>query len=140
MLYSEIKKFKSTLSDMGCDDWRDVIEKVKSKDYDFTVGNYRFIDADCIDDIIKEEIESDEYLLGSFNADFLTYFLDLEEQDIRHIQERSPEAIGKLIIATGQLQNVIDGYVQADGYGHHFAHYDHEEWDLPCNLYGFRIN
>lgn len=140
MKYSQIKAMKKDLDNMGCDDWREVVEKTANKEYDFTVGDYRFIDADCIDDIMMEELESDEYLLGSFNANFLIYYMDLEEQDIRHIQEKCPEAIGKMIIATGQLRNVQSGYAQADGYGHYFAHYDHEEWDLPCNMYGFRVN
>lgn len=140
MKYSEIKTIKSELDNMGCDNWREFVENVRDRQVDFHIDDHRFIHCESIDDIMIEELESDEYLLGSFNASFLIYYMDLEEQDIMHIQEKCPEAIGKMIIATGQLNNVQSGYVSADGYGHHFAHYDHEEWDLPHGFYGFRVN
>lgn len=145
MQYSEIKKVKSALEDMGCYNFREFIKTIEgegkeSSILDFEIGEFRFIHESIIDNIMDEELSSDEYVLGCFNASFLTYYMDLEEHDITHIQEKCPEALGKLIIATGQLENVRSGYVSADGYGHHFAHYDHEEHDLPNGYYGFRVN
>ena len=138
--FSYAKEIKARLSEIGCDDWREYIEQSESGKADFTIGDYRFIHDDVIDNTMAEELGDDEYLLGSFNAWFLASILDLEEHEIEGIQSKCPEALGKLIKATGKLEELQKDYASADGYGHHFAHYDHEEHELPLGFYGFRVN
>ena len=51
-------------------DVREVLENFTYED-DFEVDNYRFIREDEIDAIMRDELASDAYMLGCFNAWFL---------------------------------------------------------------------
>ena len=49
------------------------------------------------------------------------------------------EAVGKAIVDGGWLEDVAAGYAAADGFGHHFAHYDGES-DMIHEWHVFRVN
>jgi hypothetical protein len=128
-------------TELGVYNWREVIEELKDEQNDFEVAGYRFIHKDIIDKIQQEELASDEYVLGCFNAWFLTDYVDLDEDTIKTIQQANPEAIGKMVISKGTLPDLQAEYVSCDGYGHHFAHYDGNEYDLNnCDFFAFRVN
>lgn len=67
MKYSEIKNIRTFCGGLHSQpSWREVIEHAGEDD--FYVGNVRFIAADSIDEIQADEMESDSYVLGCFNA------------------------------------------------------------------------
>ena len=103
--------------------------------------DWRFIREDAIDGIMQDELASDEYILGCFNDWFLADALDMDIDVIQAMQKAEAyEALGKLVISTGKLQELQEKYVQADGYGHHFAHYDGFEESLSTQpYYAFKI-
>ncbi len=106
-------------------------------------SDIRIIHRDEIDEAMKEELESDPYTLGCFNASFLADIetLNLDREFIEKLQESEAfEAIGELIIRTpGALEEIVEDYARLDGYGHHFSHYDGDEHEVG-NYYAFRIN
>lgn len=103
--------------------------------------DWRFIREDAIDAIMQDELSADEYILGCFNDWFLADVLDMDIDVIQAMQKADAyEALGKLVISTGKLQELQKKYVQADGYGHHFAHYDGFEGNLNTQPYfAFKI-
>lgn len=113
-----------------------VIEQMNGSD-DFEVGKYRFISADAIDEIQQDELASDLYALGCFNADFIADVMEWPVELVEAAQKGEAfEALGKAMLP--EIAELQAGYADADGYGHHFAYYDHETIDLD-GWYAFRI-
>ena len=138
MKLSTIKEIKYLVGN----DYRNIIEGMNNSTPDMYSedDNYRFIHQDYIDDIMVEELESDLYILGCFNADFISSILNIDQEVIEAMQQAEAfEAIGKLIISLGKLSELQIDYVHYDGYGHHFAHYDGEE-NIINDYYVFRVN
>ena len=104
-------------------------------------SDWRFIREDAIDGIMQDELASDEYILGCLNDWLLADVLDMDIDVIQAMQKaEAHEALGKLVISTSKLQELQEKYVQADGYGHHFAHYDGFEESLSTQpYYAFKI-
>ena len=108
------------------------------KETDFEINDYRFIHSDCIDEVLKDELESDEYILGSFRAWFIADILDLDIEVIEMMQEcNGYEALGKMLVK--HIDEVAEQYIRHDGYGHHFGHYDGDEHEIN-DWYFFRVN
>lgn len=132
MKFSEIKtvrKFCESLT--SSPDWREVIESIESGEDDFEVDGVRFISDSTIDQIQQDELSSDEYILGCFNASFLAGILNIDQDVIDAMQKAEAyEAVGKLIISLGKLEELQAEYASADGYGHHFNSYDFGEEEL----------
>lgn len=130
--YSEIKKLKAFCEGLTSQpDWRDVFNAITCREHDFEVSNVRFIDTDNIDEIQQEELGGDEYILGCFNADFLSEVLNLSVEVIEAIQDAEGfEALGKMVLEMDKLEELQEQYASADGYGHHFNHYDGNEEEL----------
>jgi len=102
--------------------------------------DWRVIHQDSIDAIQSEELGNDDYLLGCFNASFLASVLDIDVDVIQSMQEAEAyEAIGKLINSMDKIEELQTRYSTMDGYGHHFAHYDHETHEIG-DYYLFRTN
>lgn len=113
--------------DLDNDQIAELVERVETEDdVDFELAGARIIHADFIDKIQQEELVSDLYCLGCFNASFLADYLPLDADEIEAIQTSGAyEAIGK--IAAKQIEKIQEGYAAADGYGHHFNSYDFSE-------------
>lgn len=135
MKYSELKAIRAFCNKLhSSPDWRKVAAAIEDSYDDFEVGNVRFIDTDAIDHIQQEELSYDEYILGCFNAWFIADILDIDCDVIEAMQkEGGYEAVGKLIISLGKLEELQQAYARADGYGHHFNHYDFNEKKLTVN-------
>lgn len=126
---------------------RSIVNNLKpTVEYDFTADlngkEYRFI-ADCvINSVIKEDLKSDPYNLGCFNAEFLCHYVPLSTDQIKHVQSAEGyEAIGYLVLAHGQIDELIEDMISLDGYGHYFNHYDGEEIELQnVNYRMFQTN
>lgn len=127
MLFSQVKAIKNFCASLTSDpDYREVIAHIG--DDEFWVDGVRFIRADAIDQIQQEELAEDEYMLGCFNASFLADVLDIDQDVIEAMQKAEAyEAIGKLILSLGKLEELQEAYASADGYGHHFNGYDFSE-------------
>lgn len=112
----------------------EIAENIGSGHTDFEVVGYRFIRSNEIDDILSDELLSDLYLLGSFNASFLSNIdgFPLEFDDILALQDAGAyEAIGK--IAAKFIGEIVEDYVRWDGYGHHFGSYDGNEHEIKVD-------
>jgi hypothetical protein len=105
----------------------ELIERVETEDdEDFELAGARIIHKDFIDKVQQDELLSDLYCLGCFNACFLADYLPLDAEEIEHLQKAEAyTAIGK--IAARYIKEIQAGYAAADGYGHHFNRYDFSE-------------
>ena len=106
---------------------------------DFTVDydgrEYRIIENDYIESIMKDELSSDTYLLGCFNAWFLSDIMNIPMDAIEKIQSSDCyDALGIIISNNDEMMNeLVDKYISTDGAGHHFSSYDGSEND--CGEY-----
>ena len=136
MKFSEIKEVRELVGH----NWRDAVESISMEEDDFEVDLHRFIRMDKIDEIQQNEIGDDGYLMGCFNSWFLAEILDIDQDIIDEMQKKECfEAIGIMILRSDKLEQLQKRYVEEDGYGHHFAHYDHNEHELG-DYYAFRVN
>lgn len=96
---------------------------------------YRIIDNDCIESIMKDELSSDTYLLGCFNAWFLSDVTGIPSDAIEKIQNAECfEALGIIISNNDEMMDsLVKKYISSDGAGHHFSSYDGSEDD--CGEY-----
>ena len=127
------------IQDLGFDRY-EAIEIARNDDDDFysPCNNWRFIREDEIDRVQQEELSSDAYMLGCFNASFIANILDTDEDAIKAMQDANAyEGIGKMLLK--HIDEIQQQYSSMDGYGHHFAHYDHNEHELGEYL-AFRVN
>lgn len=116
---------------------REIIEAMEQSQDDFTVGDYRFIRMDAIDGILKDELLADEYILGCFNAWFVADITGLDTVTVEKAQKSENfELLGALMAKN--IEAVVEGYVSADGYGHHFNPYNGDELEVG-EYYAFRI-
>lgn len=126
MFLSQIKELKSNLDNLGVDDWREFIDRHQFDGEDFEIENYRFINEGDIDEVMQEELKNDTYILGCFNAHFLSSIIGLSVEIIIALQEGEKyEALGEHCL--DHIEEIQEDYARADGYGHHFAHYDGNE-------------
>jgi len=141
MKYSQIKYLKSFCAGLhSSPDWKEVIEEIENYSDDFEVNNVRFIKSDCIDKIQQDELESDLYLLGCFNSDFIAEVLSIDSEVIDSMQEAEAfESIGLLIVRLGKLEELQEAYASLDGYGHHFNTYDFSEKEETFNCTNYHI-
>jgi len=117
------------------------VEILRNDDTDFEFGTYRFISEEVIDETHHDELTSDEYMMGCFNPEFIARHLGLPVNVITTLQKAEAfEGIGEMILAMGKSEEMMADYASVDGYGHHFAHYDHETHELSNGYYAFRIN
>lgn len=147
LTYTQTKDLIGTLKDdFLIEDYKSVIEDLVSLEDDFysPCETYRFINSDSIDEIMQDELSDDEHTLGWFDAHFISSIIEIDSNIIELIQEAGAyEAVGKLIIRLDKLEELQEKYARIDGYGHHFAHYDHMTNEI-CVLnelyYVFKVN
>lgn len=133
LAFSEIKEIASLVND-----WRAVVENIRDNDPDFEIENYRFIDADEIDEIQRDELAGDTYMLGCFSDWFIADITGLPVESVTKAQNsESFEILGELMLK--DIDEVQEKFALYDGYGHHFAHYDGSEQEIG-NYYAFRVN
>ena len=142
MTYSLPKSVHAIIDDdmSFSDELEDIINTLEDKGQ-AEIGNHRYIHETIIDDILKEELESDAYILGCFNASFIASVTDWPLALIEAGQKGDEyDSIGQALIDDGHVAELAKAYASADGYGHHFAHYDGNEDMLDGGWYRFRIN
>lgn len=133
MKFSEIKKVKAFCENLfSTPDFREVLELIVSGDDDFEVDGVRFIRNDAIDGILAEELESDAYMLGCFNASAIADATGWPMVLIEAASD-SPEKLGQAIIDEGFVEALAEVYSNYDGYGHHFNNYDGNSEEVKFN-------
>jgi len=114
-----------------------LVEQLSRGSSDFEAGGYRFIHEGDILSILAEELSNDTYILGSFNASFLARHTGLPLKVIEALQKADVyEALGEACLP--HIEDIAQGYADADGYGHHFAHYDGSEHCMG-EYYAFKV-
>lgn len=132
MKYTEVKNIKNFcdgLLSSPC--YREVVSNISQDADDFEVGSVRFIKDSEILSIMAEELSSDLYVLGCFSAWFIAEQTGLPIELIEAGQnEEAYEALGEAITNSVDMEAFAEAYARADGYGHHFNHYDGNEEEL----------
>ena len=140
---NEKKIVKQFLNEIGVD-FDEFMENYNNENPDFEIGKYRFIYEGEIDDIQIKELESDPYILGCFADWAIADVSNLSYDVILFLQESDKfELIGHHLIDNDCVDELQRIYVANDGYGHHFAHYDHETLEdilSETGYYVFRVN
>ena len=78
---------------------------------------------------VADELSGDEYLLGCFDAHFLSGIIGIPSDAVQKIQNADCfEALGMIKTADDEkLGKLVDEYIRADGAGHYFSSYDGSE-------------
>lgn len=142
MTYSVSNKIHHIIEeDMSfSDDFENIINTLETEG-DAEIGNYRYIHEDTIDEIMESEMESDAYVLGSMNSSFLAGVTNWPVSLIEAGQKGEQyDDIGQALIDGNHVKQIVKDFVRYDGYGYHFAHYDHNEESLEGGWYKFRVN
>ncbi len=134
---NRIKEIKDVVTD-DKDYIREIIESMANDEDDFYVNDYRFISKDAIDEIMVDELLSDEYFLGCCSAWFIADMTDLDISDVEKAQKDENFTLLGCLMAKN-IKEVQEEMVSLDGYGHHFNHYDGNEEEIG-NYYVFRSN
>ena len=133
MTITELKNIITVANNLDIDKY-ELLENVKENETNFEVDNYTFITED---EALKEVVnmyQCDEYILGCFNADFIADFIPLDYDSIKTLQESENfEVIGKLILNSGNLENMMEDYISLDGYGHALNSYDGNNDEITIN-------
>jgi len=132
-----------TLKDHG-EDIREMIEHLRSTDghrQDWTGERYRVIHEDDALEILEEELKNDEYVLGCFNASFIAGITGVPVELVQAAQDGEKfDVIGKWLIDADHVGDMAEQYAHADGFGHHFAHYDGDTDEQAGGWLVFKIN
>jgi len=124
----EVKKLSNKLSIDFCE----LVENIVDGSIDFEIENYRFISSDEIDAIQQEELKGDLYILGCFTDWFIADNTNLSLKVVQALQKAEAfEELGELMI--DDIETLQSEYSRLDGYGHHFNHYDGNEWEVNLN-------
>ena len=141
MKLSQLRDVKNLSNELDID-FRELTEQIINEVDDFEIDNYRFIKVSEIDTIQQDELKSDLYSLGCFNADFIEDNTNLSLKVIQALQKAEAfEELGELIV--DDIETIQSEYVRMDGYGHHFGRYDGNEHETVLNdveYYYFKIN
>ena len=144
MKLSQIKEVKVLCEDLASNpDFKEVVRNIVEGFDDFTVDNVRFIKDSAILEIMADEIFSDDYVLGCFNASFISENSDLNYELVIACQESGAfEAIGKALndtLTQDQKESFCANYASADTFGHHFNHYDFGHIEKSFNGISYHI-
>ena len=153
---SEVKiVVPSELENAGFDstDCIELFEQLDGEtDLDFTgpnvSGEWRIIKQDSIQLIAFEEIiEGDEYVLGCFASWFIANHFEMISIDVAEALQKAEafSELGKLIQrqSRDEQREFVEDYLSTDGEGHHFAHYDHNQYEFKfggSDFIAFRTN
>jgi len=139
MKTSQVKKYLKELKDnFDKEERKEIMQNIIDDESDFEVADYRFIHRNFIDEVMKDELLSDTYILGCCNSWFIAEIIDLDCDIIEKAQkDENFTLLGELMAKN--IEEVQEKMVSYDGYGHHFGHYDGNENEVE-DYYYFRVN
>jgi len=121
-------------------EFREVLAHIGHEVDDFETGDYRFISEASIDEVLKEELTDNSYLLGSFAPWILADTLNLDLDLVRLAQVNElQEQLGNSAVKQGAVSELVELLVQLDGYGHYFSSYDGHAHEIT-GYYCFKVN
>jgi len=134
MKYSEVKEIIELAEDLGIDS-RELVENIDFQETEFEVDNYRFLEESEAVEAVVDMYEGDTYLLGCFNAWFISDSTKIDIRVVEALQEsENYSELGQLILdyTDNDLNEMMEEYIRLDGYGHALCSYDggHEERTL----------
>ena len=105
----------------------------------FELGNqeYLVLTDDEADERAKEYIESSVWAFSSW---FLASHTDLDEEIIKHLQDKYEGANDALLNAIKDINDFVSDAISCDGRGHFMSSYDGQEHQLDNNLFLYRTN
>ena len=114
-------------------DKRELYDNVINEVDDFEVDNYRFIKESEVLNEAVNMFKGDNYILGCFNADFISDNTNLSYNVVKALQKAEAfEELGELI-QDNDLDSFIEEYARLDGWGHVFGSYDHTSDEITLN-------
>tara|TARA_R110002020_G_scaffold475072_1_gene708496 strand:- start:1112 stop:1525 length:414 start_codon:yes stop_codon:yes gene_type:complete len=108
-------------------------------DSTFELGNQEYLvltDQEA-DERVKEYIEES---IWAFSPWFLASHTGLDEEIIKHLQDKCEGANDVLLNAIKNVDDFINDAISCDGRGHFMSSYDGQEQELDNNLFLYRTN
>jgi hypothetical protein len=107
-------------------------------DSNFELGNkeYLVLTDDEADERVKEYIEES---IWAFSPWFLASHTGLDEEIIKHLQDKCEGANDVLLNAVKDINDFVNDAISCDGRGHFMSSYDGHEEELN-ELFIYRIN
>ena len=141
MKLSQLRDIKELSIELDID-FKELVENLESENDDFELEDYRFISNSEIDQIQQDELKSDLYVLGCFNASFIADNTNIPYKAIEALQKADAyEALGEMM--EDDIEAIQEEYARLEGYGHHFGRYDGNEYEIKLNgidYYYFKVN
>ena len=110
---------------------REIVENMLAEEKDFEIDDYRFVHDSVIAETLKDYLGNDDYMLGCFTDWFLADVLEIDLDVIQAMQKAEAfEAIGKLVVSMGKLDELAEQAASYDGYGLFLAPYDGEDQEI----------
>lgn len=105
----------------------------------FELGNqeYLVLTDDEADERVKEYIEES---IWAFSPWFLASHTGLDEEIIKHLQDKCEGANDALLNAIKDINDFVSDAISCDGRGHFISSYDGHEYELDNNLFLYRTN
>lgn len=123
----------------SADDLDQVINTLEGEG-DGQTEHARFIHEDVIDNVMQEELKGDPYVLGCFNAAFVSRVTGWPVALIEAAQQGEAYGpLGETLINENYVESLAKEYALADGYGHHFNSWDGSE-DYEDDFYIFNFD
>jgi len=134
MKFAEIKEFRAFCESMYSNpDWRKSLENILDGETDFEVNGVRFIADSIIDEVLADELESDNYILGCFNSWVIADATGWPIALIEAAQKgEAYEEIGEAMTKE-HIKRLAEIYAGNDGYGHHFNSWDGSSEEIEVN-------
>ena len=141
MKLAQLRDVKNLSNELDID-FRELTKQLIDEVDDFEINDYRFIKVSEIDAIQQDELKSDLYILGCFNASFIAENTNIPYNAIVALQKADAyESLGEMM--EDDIETLQSEYSRLDGYGHHFGRYDGNEYETVLNnveYYYFKIN
>lgn len=110
-------------------------ESANTTDYDYLVVAENYIQT-----AVEDNISSDEYVLGCFNAWFIANVTGWPLFLVEAAQTDEGRAkLGEAIVSEGFVPAMAEAYISADGAGHSLSGYDGTEHELNLSLGCFSV-
>jgi len=105
----------------------------------FELGNkeYLVLTDEEADERVKEYIEES---IWAFSPWFLASHTGLDEEIIKHLQDKCEGANDVLLNAVKDVNDFVNDAISCDGRGHFMSSYDGHEHQLDNNLFLYRTN
>ena len=135
MNYREVKDLVKLSQDLEIDK-SELFAEIDSENENFEVDNYKFITHDEAVEEVSNMYQCDNYLLGCFNADFISDVTNIDWRVIEALQKAEAfSELGMLILdyLDNDLTELSEEYIRLDGYGHALNSYGGNWSEITLN-------